>query len=129
MAGGVFAARRGWVSVRSLVLATAVFGAALAVNAAAPTLTLFLLAAPTLGVGLGYYQGIVNAAAQESVPPRFIGRMMSWVTLGSYGMVPFGALAMGWVIDASSGRVALGVSSASVLACAVLVGLRARPQS
>ena len=44
------------------------------------------------------------------MPPRFIGRMMSWVTLGSYGMVPFGALAMGWVIDASSVRVALGVA-------------------
>ncbi|PCC43913.1 MFS transporter [Brevibacterium aurantiacum] len=128
VAGGVFAARRARVSVRSLVLATAVFGAALAVNAAAPTLTLFLVAAPALGIGLGYYQGIVNAAAQESVPPRFIGRMMSWVTLGSYGMVPFGALAMGWVIDASSGRVALGVSAVSVLACAVLVRLRSRPR-
>ncbi|MEV4900066.1 MFS transporter [Citricoccus sp. NPDC055426] len=126
VAGGVLAARRVRVSVRSLVSATAVFGAVLAVNAAAPTLPLFLAAAPLLGVGLGYYQGIVNAAAQESVPPRYIGRMMSFMTLGSYGMVPFGALAMGWVIDASSGRVALAVSAASALACTVLVLLRTR---
>lgn len=126
VAGGILAARRVRVSVRSLVPATAVFGLALALNAAAPTLALFLVAAPVLGIGLGYYQGIVNAAAQESVPPRFIGRMMSWMTLGSYGMVPFGALAMGWVIDASSGRVALAVSAASALVCTVLVVLRAR---
>lgn len=127
VAGGVLAARRAQVTVRSLMPATAVFGAALALNAAAPTLVLFLVAAPVLGLGVGYYQGIVNAAAQESVPPRFIGRMMSWMTLGSYGMVPFGALAMGWVIDASSGRVALAVSAVSALACTVVVLLRTRP--
>ncbi|MGM7669800.1 MFS transporter [Microbacterium sp. A93] len=126
VAGGVLAARRVRVNVRSLIPATAVFGTALALNAAAPTLPLFLAAAPVLGIGLGYYQGIVNAAAQESVPPRFLGRMMSWMTLGSYGMVPFGALAMGWVIDASSGRVALTVSAVSALACTVLILLRTR---
>lgn len=127
--GGVFAARRAHVDMRSLVLATAVFGAALAMNSMSPTLMLFLWSAPLLGVGLGYYQGIVNAAAQESVSPKFIGQMMSWMTLGSYGIVPFGALAMGWVIDASSGRVALGVSAVSVLTCAMLVRLRSGPRT
>jgi hypothetical protein len=41
-------------------------------------------------------------------------------------MVPFGALAMGWVIDASSGRVALAVSAASAVACTVAVMIRTR---
>lgn len=128
VAGGLLAARRVRVNVRSLVLATAVFGVALTLNAVAPTLILFLFVAPVPGIGPGYYQGIVNAAAQESVPPKFIGRMMSWMTLGSYGMVPFGALVMGWIIDSSNGRVALGISAASVLACALLVRLRTRSQ-
>lgn len=124
VAGGILAARRRLVTVRSLVPATTLFGATLALNAAAPTLTLFFMFAPLLGVGVGYYQGIVNAAAQESVPPQFIGRMMSWMTLGSYGMVPFGALVMGWVIDASSGRVSLAVAAVTAVACTVVVLLR-----
>ncbi|MFZ3454310.1 MFS transporter [Arthrobacter sp. 7Tela_A1] len=127
--GGILAARRPRVSVRSMIAATSVFGAALALNAAAPTLLLFLAAAPVLGIAVGYYQGIVNAAAQESVRPQFIGRMMSLMTMGSYGMVPFGALLMGWVIDASSGRVALAVSAVSAFACLVVVLVRTRPVS
>ncbi len=125
--GGILAARRPRVSVRSMIAATSVFGAALALNAAAPTLLLFLAVAPVLGIAVGYYQGIVNAAAQESVRPQFIGRMMSLMTMGSYGMVPFGALLMGWVIDASSGRVALAVSAVSAFACLLVVLFRTRP--
>lgn len=125
--GGILATRRPRVSVRSMIAATSVLGAALALNAAAPTLLLFLAAAPALGVAVGYYQGIVNAAAQETVRPQFIGRMMSLMTMGSYGMVPFGALLMGWVIDASSGRVALAVSAVSAFACLVVVLVRTRP--
>lgn len=124
--GGILAARRPRVSLRSMIAATSVFGAALALNAAAPTLLLFLAAAPALGVAVGYYQGIVNAAAQESVRPQFIGRMMSLMTMGSYGMVPFGALLMGWVIDASSGRVALAVSAVSAFVCLLVVLVRTR---
>lgn len=54
--GGILAARRPRVSVRSMITATSVFGAALALNAAAPTLLLFLAAAPVLGIAVGYYQ-------------------------------------------------------------------------
>ena len=127
--GGILAARRPRVSARSMIAATSAFGAALALNAAAPTLLLFLAAAPVLGIAVGYYQGIVNAAAQESVRPQFIGRMMSLMTMGSYGMVPFGALLMGWVIDASSGRIALAVSAVSAFACLLVVLVRTRPAS
>ena len=67
---------------------------------------------------------MLNAAAQVSVPPEHIGRMMSLVTLGNYGMVPFGALLMGWVIDESGGQTALAIGGAGALACAVFVRLR-----
>ncbi|HEY6801252.1 MAG TPA: MFS transporter [Agromyces sp.] len=122
--GGFIAAALPRVTVRSLILATSAFGAALLLNAAAPTLPLFLLAAPVLGLGIGYYQGVLNAAAQSSAPPEAIGRLMSLVTLGNYGMAPFGALFMGWVIDASSGRVSLLVAGLAALACAVFVAIR-----
>lgn len=122
--GGLIAAALHRVTVRSLILATSAFGVALLLNAAAPTLPLFLLAAPVLGLGIGYYQGVLNAAAQSSAPPEAIGRLMSLVTLGNYGMAPFGALFMGWVIDASSGRVSLLIAGLAALACAVFVAIR-----
>lgn len=122
--GGLVAAGRTTVTVRSLIVACAVMGGALLVNAAAPTLGVLLLLGPVLGLGVGYYQGILYAAAQGSVPPEHIGRTMSWVTLGNYGMVPLGAALMGWVIDVSDGRVALAIGGTAALACAGFVALR-----
>jgi predicted MFS family arabinose efflux permease len=51
---------------------------------------------------------------------------MSFVTLGSYGVTPLGALVMGWVIDAGSGRMALAIGGAAALVCAVFVWWRTR---
>ncbi|MCP2635674.1 MFS transporter [Microbacterium sp. HD4P20] len=124
--GGVLAAGRDRVTVRSLIVACGGLGAALLLNAAAPTLAILLAVGPLLGLGVGYYQGILNAAAQVSVAPDQIGRTMSLVTLGNYGMVPFGALLMGWVIDAQGGRAALAIGGLAGLACAVFVAVRLR---
>jgi len=123
--GGFLAAALPRVGVRSLGAAAGVFGGAMLLNAAAPTLPLFLAGAPVLGAAIGYYQGVLNAAAQSSAPPEAIGRLMSLVTLGNYGMVPFGALLMGWVIDVSSGRVSILIGGIACLLCAALVALRA----
>jgi MFS family permease len=122
--GGILAASRVSVSVRSLAVACAGLGLALLANAAAPVLPVFLAFGPLLGLGVGYYQGILNAAAQVSVPPEQIGRTMSLVTLGNYGMVPFGALLMGWVIDESGGRAALVIGGVAALASAAFVVVR-----
>jgi MFS family permease len=124
IAGGLVAAGRDRIGVRSLVAACGALGGALLLNAAAPTLPVLLLAGPVLGLGVGYYQGVLTAAAQVAVPPAQIGRTMSLVTLGNYGMIPFGALLMGAVIDAFGGRVALGIGGVAALACAAFVGLR-----
>jgi MFS family permease len=122
--GGILAAGRERVSVRSLIVACTGLGAALLLNAAAPTLGILLAVGPLLGLGVGYYQGILHATAQVSVAPEQIGRTMSLVTLGNYGMVPFGALLMGWVIDAQGGRVALTIGGLAALACAAFVAVR-----
>lgn len=122
--GGILAAGRATVGVRSLVAACTGLGLTLLANALAPGLPVFLALGPALGLGVGYYHGVLNAAAQVSVPPEHIGRMMSLVTLGNYGMVPFGALLMGWVIDAAGGQTALAIGGAAALACAVFVRVR-----
>ncbi|WP_194409816.1 MFS transporter [Microbacterium cremeum] len=124
IAGGIIAAGRASVSVRSLVVACTGLGLALLANAVAPGLPVFLALGPALGLGVGYYQGVLNAAAQVSVPPEHIGRMMSLVTLGNYGMVPFGAFVMGWVVDEAGGQAALAIGGTAALACAVFVRLR-----
>lgn len=128
--GGFVAASLARVSVRSLIPACLVFGAVLAANAASPTLSFFLWMAPLLGLGVGYYQGVLYGAAQGSVRPDEIGRTMSLVTLGNYGVVPFGALLLGSIIDATSGHAALGLGAVGCLACAVFLAivLRARPE-
>lgn len=126
--GGLLAAARATVTVRSLAAAAAGMGAVFLLNAIAPTLPILLLLGPLLGLGVGYYQGILHAAAQASVPPQMIGRTMSLVTMGNYGMMPLGALFLGWVIDESSGRVALLIGGVAALLCAVFVALRTRPR-
>lgn len=126
--GGIVAAARARIVVRSLIVACTGVGLALLANAAAPTLPVFLLLAPTLGLAVGYYHSVLQSAAQSSVPPALIGRVMSYVTMGNYGMAPIGALLMGWVIDATSGRVAMSIGGLGALAAAlvVLVALRRR---
>lgn len=124
--GGVFAAGRMRVSDRSLIGATIALGGGLLLSALSPTLTVFLAVAPLLGLGVGYYHGILNAAAQASVRPADLGRAMSVVTMGNYGMVPFGALLMGVIIDTGSGRAALLVGCAAAFLAAGFVAWRTR---
>jgi MFS family permease len=108
------------IRVRAMTVAPALvlFAIALAVNAAAPTLPLFLVAAPLLGVGLGVYQAVLNSAAQGVTPPHALGRTMSLLSQGNVGMAPVGALAIGLLIDATSGRTALVVATAACAVCA-----------
>jgi MFS family permease len=126
--GGVLAAVPSSVSLRSLAGGCAVLGVAFILNAFAPTLSILLLLGPILGLGVGFYHGTLNAVAQSSVAPAQLGRAMSLVTLGNYGMAPLGALLMGWVIDVSSGRVALVIGGCAGLICAVVVWFATRRQ-
>ena len=126
--GGVLAAVPSSVSLRSLATGCVVLGSAFIVNALAPTLSILLLLGPILGLGVGFYHGTLNAVAQSSVAPAQLGSAMSLVTLGNYGMAPLGALLMGWVIDVTSGRVALLIGGCAGLICAVVVWLATRRQ-
>lgn len=121
--GGVLLARYTRLGAATLVPACLIFAATLAVNAAAPSLLLFLLAAPLLGIGIGVYQGVVSGAAQGESEPHALGRTMSLVTLGQQGVAPLGALVVGVLIDLTSGQTALGVGAAVTAACGLVVYL------
>jgi len=119
--GGLLLARFRSIGVAMLVPACLAFGAVLAVNSAVPSLALFLAAAPLLGLGIGFYQGVLNSAAQAASPPHEIGRTMSLVTMGNYGVAPIGALSIGFLIDWTSGQTALAVGCFACLFSAALV--------
>lgn len=121
--GGVLLTRYAKLGAATLVPACLLFAATLAVNAAVPTLALFLVAAPLLGLGLGVYQGVLNSSAQQESPPHALGRTMSLVTLGQQGVAPIGALLVGVLIDLTSGQTALGVGAAVTAMCGAVVYL------
>lgn len=116
------------VRLRPVMLSVALvgFGATVLLNAAASSLMWFLIAAPLLGLGIGFYNSVLNATAQLAVAPSNIGQMMSLMNIGNYGVVPFGALLLGWIIDLSSGRVALAVGGVAALLAAGWVWWRVR---
>lgn len=117
------------VRAATVIPSLLLFGVALAVNAAVPTLPLFLVAAPLLGVGLGVYQAVLQSAAQGVTPPWALGRTMSLVSLGNVGMAPIGAIGAGVLIDLTSGRTALAVGAGACLfaATAAWIALRRLP--
>ncbi|WP_426228193.1 MFS transporter [Pseudarthrobacter sp. DSP2-3-2b1] len=119
--GAFFLARLRSLSFRTLAPVCVIFGVALAANALAPSLAWFLALAPVLGLGIGLFQATLNASAQSLVPPAAIGRMMSFVTMGTFGSIPFGALISGALIDSASGRAPFLVGSLACVASAVAV--------
>lgn len=124
--GGLLVTRVRTVAVRALVPALIAFAVTLALNAAAPTLAWFLVAAPVLGIGIGLYQGVLNSAAQNATPPHMLGRVMSLVTQGNIGIAPIGAFLIGLLIDATTGQAAFVLGTAGCLSCAAFVWLATR---
>lgn len=124
--GSLIVAGRRRPTFRSLAPATALFGLSLLLNAAAPTLALFILAGPILGVGFAYYQGVLHSVAQSSVPPAMIGRFMALVNLGNLGVVPLGAWVAGLVTDAQGGQFMMAIGGAVALLCAFGAALMLR---
>lgn len=126
LVGGAVAASRGATRVSAIIPALLLFAGGYLLIGLTPTLMLFLVVAPLHGLVISYYQSTLFSVAQSIVPPEQIGRMMSLITLGHYGMTPFGAVLVGALIDATSGRAVLVMGAIAALACAVFVTLRRR---
>ncbi|MDQ0693086.1 MFS transporter [Arthrobacter sp. W4I7] len=126
VAGGLFLARLRSLSFATLTPVCLIFAVALAANALAPDLVWFMTLAPVLGLGIGLFQGTLTASAQSLVPPAAIGRMMSLVTMGTFGSIPLGALVSGALIDVASARLPFLVGSLACLvsSAAVLIIVR-----
>jgi predicted MFS family arabinose efflux permease len=98
-----------------------VLAAAIAINASAPSLTLFLIWAPLFGLSIGAYQTTMQASVQRATDPKMMGRVASLLTLGLMGTTPIGGLIIGWLIDAWSPRAAMGLGAVASLFGGVIV--------
>jgi MFS family permease len=118
--GGVFAPALMIRAGRRLDIACAAFGVALLACALAPTLGVFLLLGPVLGLALVLYQVTVLDDVHRLVDRALLGRMMGLVTLGTQGTTPIGSPLVGLLMQLASPRWALGVASATTVACALV---------
>jgi MFS family permease len=123
VAGGLVATALPRVSTGMLAAGCALLGATLFISALPGTLAAFLVLAPVLGLGFGFYTAVINAVAQAAAPAQAVGRVMALMLLGNVGMAPFGGLISGWVIDRTSGQVSLLTGAAVALTCAFTVAL------
>jgi MFS family permease len=124
--GGLVVSSLRSVPVEALIPACLVFAISLVVTASSPDLVFFVVVAPLLGAGLGFYQGVLFSAAQGAAQPRELGRVMGLITLGSVGLSPIGSVAAGAISDATSGQVPLLIGAGACLLCAAFIAILAR---
>ncbi len=117
--GGIYAAGITPNSRRTLALALVGFSATLLVFAAAPSYLAFVLLGIPLGFASACFQSINTVAVQQATEPSMQGRVMALHQMALYGSTPIGALAMGWVIQATSPRVPFVLGGLAALSCAV----------
>lgn len=125
--GGLYAAGITPDPRRTLALAVGAFGAVLALFAAAPTYLAFVLLSIPLGFVSACFQSVDTVALQQATEPSMQGRVMALHQMAWFGSTPIGALAVGWIVEATSPRVPFVVGSATAAACAgvlLLAGAR-----
>ena len=116
--GGIYAAGITPNPRRTLAVVLAGFGTMLGVLAAAPTYAAFVVLAVPLGFASACFQSVNTVAVQQATEPSMQGRVMALHQMAWFGSTPIGALAMGWVIDATSPRTPFVLGAGAALGCA-----------
>ena len=116
--GGIYAAGITPNPRRTLAVVLVGFGVMLAVLAAAPSYTVFVLLGIPLGFASACFQSINTVAVQQATEPSMQGRVMALHQMAWFGSTPIGALVMGWVIQATSPRVPFALGGTAALVCA-----------
>jgi MFS family permease len=110
------AVRRSVVGLgRRIVIATALFGAALMVFSFSKVLWLSMLALCVAGYGMMQQMAASNTILQTIVEDEKRGRVMAFYSMAFQGMAPFGSLLAGSLASRFSAPVAVTVSGAACL--------------
>lgn len=104
---------------RTLGIVLAAFGAALFAFAGAPSYLGFIVLSIPLGFASASFQSVDTVVLQQATEPSMQGRVMALQQMAWFGSTPIGALAMGWVIDATSPRVPFVLGGVAAAGCAV----------
>ena len=118
MAGALATGARGRVSPRLLVVAAAAFGVPQLAAAAAPTLTLQVVALVPLGAASVTFAAGVNSSLQLAAPPELRGRIMALYSVVFIGSTPIGAPLVGWLAEVAGPRAGLVLGGIAALAAA-----------
>jgi MFS family permease len=124
--GGIYAAGITPDPRRTLAIVLVGFATMLGLVAVAPSFAWFVVFTVPLGFASACFQSIDTVAVQQATEPAMQGRVMALHQMAWFGTTPIGALAMGWIIDATSPRVPFALGGASALASAVALVARRR---
>jgi MFS family permease len=120
--GGLLVATRGKTGLRPLVLASSVFGVAVALATVAPSLPLELAALAFAGGASITFMATGNSTLQLGAQPAMRGRVMALWFVAFQGSTPIGGPIVGWVMEALGPRAGLGLGAVTCV-LAALMGL------
>lgn len=123
--GGLVVAGRGATGLRPLTTAAAMFGTAVLMTAAAPTVPVAAAALVVVGATSIAFLSTGNTTLQLAADPRFRGRVMALWAVAFLGSTPLGAPVIGAVSEYVSPRGGLVVGGVACLVAAV-IGLLAQ---
>lgn len=120
VAGGLAVARRSEATPAGLVMAALAFGAVILAAAAAPTLTIELVALVAVGAGSVAFLALANTTLQLASEPAMRGRVMALWAMAFLGTTPIGGPLTGWIAQEAGGRWALALGGATAIVAGLL---------
>ncbi len=118
VAGGLLTATRGRTGLRPLVMASSVFGLAVAMATAAPNLPLEMAALAFAGAASITFMATGNSTLQLTAEPSMRGRVMSLWFVAFQGSTPLGGPIVGATMAALGARAGLGIGAITCLVAA-----------
>ena len=116
--GALATARRATVSVRSVILASTGFGAAMLLFAGAPTLAIAFPLAVLIGAASMTFMTSSTAIVQLRADPQMRGRVLALQSMVFLGSTPIGGPILGAVCDAWGARAGVLVGAIAAFAAA-----------
>lgn len=113
--GGLAIAHRSNPTRRRILVICALFGVMMSALALSPNETFALCTLVVMGAFSLAFLASINSYVQIHADPQMRGRVMAVYAMAFLGSTPIGAPLMGWICDAASPRVALGIGAGSAI--------------
>jgi MFS family permease len=101
---GLVVARRGFVTLRQVVIGAGVFGVVMLLFSASPSFIVAVAIAFVLGAASIFYTTTTTAIVQVTARPDMHGRLLALQTVLLVGSSAFGGPISGWLADAFGAR-------------------------